>query len=883
MILTTGDGARVFSDFFTCHWDELSPDPNFWDDAVFNSLSPRGHGRWKMGASVKDRAPINRHTLGFNIFVSFTLLVGLVGGYLGFVGITDRMQEIVQIFLDGGAFMVLIQLVHLVVLFNLCGLASSYLSGSRVSSSLLSVPLAIALILGLIGTSIWLEATKDALPLSLPTEQIGFASWNWATANLLTIFGASVSATTAWLVALLAGIRSLVVERSGERKVWGILILGWGLTIGAGLVWVFFGWATSDVGQTAVVAMGAASLGSISCLGLGSIRRPATPRDGANRLLLAVATLACVGLTWLAEHLVARYLAWNGLDHGIPERRSLLMAHWIEVGHQIDMAGAAFAALTVAAVLVSVIASFRMVLRGAMRFRVSAAITTVMIGAALALGLTVEDRGTTLLDLANRAEGSYFARAHDGFRPVRLEGSEVFNEPRPTVVIGYRSIEVDGQRVSVTQGFTSSSQDGEALRTTLAERLEAWDRQRQASPEALENPLDPTVEAPWRQEPITLAVDRRVSWSALEQVINVLRELRQESVDLLASRVELREADGRRGEPLPLAPKAPRLWPWDFGRHHVSIRSDQGGLLDPRFSHRVQRIDLRLVISDRGFHLGSEAAMLPEGCVQPHDDREAPVIGLRSATDLCPTEHRGEDRTTPVCAYDLPRLRECLIQIKNEYPGEQVITVGAQGSVTFEAVAAALETARGSLETEDGPRLFTDQILLPSPGGRAIALLPAPPPVPESEPELALWPPGYLPIGHLHGSFIGLGRVRRHIPGHMSPGGAPRPVLRLGTPEVRGSLSRDVIRRYVRRRSNEIRSCYETGLVTNPRLTGRVTVRFVISATGTVMTTAVESSTLGNLVVEGCVTRAIERISFPSCDCGGVVIVTYPLMFRSEG
>jgi outer membrane biosynthesis protein TonB len=58
-----------------------------------------------------------------------------------------------------------------------------------------------------------------------------------------------------------------------------------------------------------------------------------------------------------------------------------------------------------------------------------------------------------------------------------------------------------------------------------------------------------------------------------------------------------------------------------------------------------------------------------------------------------------------------------------------------------------------------------------------------------------------------------------------------------------------------------------------------VSIRFVIGADGRVMTSMVESSTLGVPSVEQCVARAVQRISFPSTT-GGVVLVTYPFMFQ---
>ena len=57
--------------------------------------------------------------------------------------------------------------------------------------------------------------------------------------------------------------------------------------------------------------------------------------------------------------------------------------------------------------------------------------------------------------------------------------------------------------------------------------------------------------------------------------------------------------------------------------------------------------------------------------------------------------------------------------------------------------------------------------------------------------------------------------------------GAPEVIP--GTPEVRGSLDKEIIRRIIRRHINEVKFCYERELVKSPNLMGRVMVQFTIS------------------------------------------------------
>jgi TonB family protein len=105
----------------------------------------------------------------------------------------------------------------------------------------------------------------------------------------------------------------------------------------------------------------------------------------------------------------------------------------------------------------------------------------------------------------------------------------------------------------------------------------------------------------------------------------------------------------------------------------------------------------------------------------------------------------------------------------------------------------------------------------------------------------------------------------------------------LGDPEIRGSLSHEVIRRTIRRHINEVRFCYEQELAQRPDLAGRVTVSFIIGGTGTVTTATTMNTTLQNARVEGCLVQAVRRWTFPAPDGGGVVGVNYPFVFDTSG
>ncbi|RLB57256.1 MAG: hypothetical protein DRJ42_00725 [Deltaproteobacteria bacterium] len=135
-------------------------------------------------------------------------------------------------------------------------------------------------------------------------------------------------------------------------------------------------------------------------------------------------------------------------------------------------------------------------------------------------------------------------------------------------------------------------------------------------------------------------------------------------------------------------------------------------------------------------------------------------------------------------------------------------------------------------------------------------------------------------IGHGGGGGTGSGYGRGSGSGARH---AATSQVRAGRPEVRGSLSSEVIRRVVRRHVNEVRFCYDQGLMRKPNLAGTVTLSFIIAPTGAVQAASIQSSTLGDSAVEGCISRAWRRWQFPAPDGGGVVMVRYPMTLQKPG
>lgn len=128
----------------------------------------------------------------------------------------------------------------------------------------------------------------------------------------------------------------------------------------------------------------------------------------------------------------------------------------------------------------------------------------------------------------------------------------------------------------------------------------------------------------------------------------------------------------------------------------------------------------------------------------------------------------------------------------------------------------------------------------------------------------------------------GIGRGYGDGPVGALAGRRPRVPTITGTvAHVRGSLDKDIIRRVVRLHMNEVKYCYDQELVKKSGLDGRIAVQFVISPQGQVLSSVLQSTTMGNIHVEKCVVDAVKRWEFPKPDGGGLAIVSYPFNFVS--
>ena len=97
---------------------------------------------------------------------------------------------------------------------------------------------------------------------------------------------------------------------------------------------------------------------------------------------------------------------------------------------------------------------------------------------------------------------------------------------------------------------------------------------------------------------------------------------------------------------------------------------------------------------------------------------------------------------------------------------------------------------------------------------------------------------------------------------------------------VDGGLDRDQIAAVINRHLVQIIYCYEKGLQTNAKLSGRVGVSFVIGPQGIVKTANTSSTSLNSPIVESCIVSKLKTWVFPKPVGGVNVKVTYPFVLR---
>jgi hypothetical protein len=97
-----------------------------------------------------------------------------------------------------------------------------------------------------------------------------------------------------------------------------------------------------------------------------------------------------------------------------------------------------------------------------------------------------------------------------------------------------------------------------------------------------------------------------------------------------------------------------------------------------------------------------------------------------------------------------------------------------------------------------------------------------------------------------------------------------------------GGMSREEVKKIIDQHLDEITRCYETALVANPSLMGRVVFEWKILMSGKVGEVKIKSSTLNSTDIHSCIQSSIKSWEFPQPD-GSEVIVSYPFIFDIVG
>jgi hypothetical protein len=106
-----------------------------------------------------------------------------------------------------------------------------------------------------------------------------------------------------------------------------------------------------------------------------------------------------------------------------------------------------------------------------------------------------------------------------------------------------------------------------------------------------------------------------------------------------------------------------------------------------------------------------------------------------------------------------------------------------------------------------------------------------------------------------------------------------------GSAVVMGSIDKELVRKVIQDHAAQIRYCYEQQLAINPRLQGKVAIKWIINADGSATSAQVDrgTTTLEDGKVHECMMARIQSWQFPKPKGGGMAVITYPWILRSSG
>ena len=103
-------------------------------------------------------------------------------------------------------------------------------------------------------------------------------------------------------------------------------------------------------------------------------------------------------------------------------------------------------------------------------------------------------------------------------------------------------------------------------------------------------------------------------------------------------------------------------------------------------------------------------------------------------------------------------------------------------------------------------------------------------------------------------------------------------ILHIGTPNIQGDVSRDLLTAAIEGSRDKLLACYLAALVKTPNLVGTVQLQFFIARNGVAVSASASGLDTG---VQTCVTDVVRALAFPKPVGGGGAQVHYPFTFRT--
>ncbi len=99
---------------------------------------------------------------------------------------------------------------------------------------------------------------------------------------------------------------------------------------------------------------------------------------------------------------------------------------------------------------------------------------------------------------------------------------------------------------------------------------------------------------------------------------------------------------------------------------------------------------------------------------------------------------------------------------------------------------------------------------------------------------------------------------------------------------IQGGMSREAVKKVIDQHLDEISFCYESALVANPSLLGKVVFEWKILTSGKVGEVKIKTSSINSSEIHSCIKQGIKSWRFPKPK-GAEVVVSYPFVFDLVG